>query len=95
MAPPPTARTPTASGASHITTLVVVYLLLPKHVFVLHFLTLKGKGGELYLVGGVYSQKRRCDTFLLVQEADRTTPLATLELPADTPLPPICFCWLD
>lgn len=48
--PPPTATTPTASGASHITTLVVVYLLLPKHVFVLHFLTLKGKGGELYLV---------------------------------------------
>lgn len=45
-----TATTPIASGASHITTLVVVYLLLPKHVFVLHFLTLKGKGGELYLV---------------------------------------------
>lgn len=48
--PPPTATTPAASGASHITTLVVVYLLLPKRVFVLHFLTLKGKGGELYLV---------------------------------------------
>lgn len=48
--PPTTATTPIASGASHITTLAVVYLLLPKHVFVLHFLTLKGKGGELYLV---------------------------------------------
>lgn len=29
---------------------MVIYLLLPKNVCVLHFLALKGKGGELNLV---------------------------------------------
>lgn len=48
----PITASPTRSGASTITALTVVYLLLPKHVFVLHFLTLKGKGGELNLVWG-------------------------------------------
>lgn len=79
----------------NITTFVVIYLLLPKNVCVLHFLALKGKGGELNLVWGS----------ILRETLLEHLPARTGSRQNDSPrhpwaslghtTAPICFWWLD
>lgn len=43
-----------------------------------------------------YSEKKHSwNTFLLLQEADRMTPIAARELHSDKPLSLVCFCVLN